>query len=167
MSEKTEPPSYEASSAEPPSYPRLLPAKFKVGCRETAPLVTVEELEAHLRTLGAFSRLKARVEQSSQQAPSSLQNDAVGAWTVFLCRAVHRFERWIKTVHALPEERSLPPLDVLMVWHAYMLVRVLAMIQRILNVLAESTYLRRRREPTAPSAEDALQISTCGGRKGH
>lgn len=122
MSENVEPPSYAASNADPPSYPSPLPATFRVGVADTSPLLTIEEVEAHLRILGAFSQLKANVEAANSGATAPLKLDAPAAWTVFLCRAVYRFERWILTAPTLDQDRALPPLDVLMVWHSYMLV---------------------------------------------
>ncbi|KZV98764.1 hypothetical protein EXIGLDRAFT_746476, partial [Exidia glandulosa HHB12029] len=119
--EDQQPPTYAASRAEPPPYPRLLPATFRVGFRETTPFVTVDELEDHLRILGAFSRLKSRVELDGQQPHLAHPLEPAAAWTVFLCRAVYRFTRWLQAVKVTPDESSLPPLDVLMVWHAYML----------------------------------------------
>ncbi|KAG8958094.1 hypothetical protein FRC03_009468 [Tulasnella sp. 419] len=56
------------------------------------------------------------------------------AWAVYLANAVRRFEKWVKVVVARNtpsgaseenvapwEEREIPPLDVIMVWHTYLL----------------------------------------------
>ncbi|KAH7093904.1 hypothetical protein BKA62DRAFT_775752 [Auriculariales sp. MPI-PUGE-AT-0066] len=99
-----------------------LPPKFRVGDKSTAPVVTLDEVEAHLRILGAFNHLKTRValaqENFGQSRETVAQLNATEAWIVFLCRAVHRFDKWLRSS---PAEGSTPPLDVLMVWHSYML----------------------------------------------
>ncbi|KAH7101531.1 hypothetical protein BKA62DRAFT_179183 [Auriculariales sp. MPI-PUGE-AT-0066] len=73
--------------------------------------------------LGAFSRLKSRVglANDTHNESSPIRLEEQDAWTVFLCRAVHRFQLWISNVHELPQEGYIPPLDVLMVWHSYLL----------------------------------------------
>ncbi|KAH9930331.1 uncharacterized protein B0H18DRAFT_994444, partial [Fomitopsis serialis] len=82
--------------------------------------------------LGAFNTLAKRVEacpledlpvfardlDSTQETPRR--------WAWFVCLAVERFRRWTKHVNANQDIESwvkaeAPPLDVLMVWHAYML----------------------------------------------
>lgn len=69
----------------PPPYPTSLPDTFPIGNKKTSPLVTVEELQAHLRILGAFDALRQQV------------NNAAGpdGWAVFLARAVYRFQKWV------------------------------------------------------------------------
>lgn len=103
----------------PPPYPTSLPGKFPIGKQKTAPLVNVSDLENHLRLLGAFDLLQTTVRNANPADPDD-------AWVVYLARAVYRFEKWIL---ANPNDRSgsdsLPPLDVLMVWHSYCLVRIL------------------------------------------
>ncbi|KAF8317035.1 uncharacterized protein EI90DRAFT_2943755 [Cantharellus anzutake] len=101
--------------APPPPYPTSLPDKFPIGKQYTSPLVNVADLQDHLRLLGAFDLLQNLVRSAN---PS----DSDDAWIVYLARAVYRFEKWIL---ANPSDRSgpetLPPLDVLMVWHSYCL----------------------------------------------
>ncbi|SRR5258708_30179244 len=103
----------------PPPYPTSLPDKFPIGKQKAATLVSVSELESHLRLLGAFDLLQTTVRSANPA-------DSDDAWVVYLARAVYRFERWIL---ANPNDRSgsntLPPLDVMMVWHSYCLVRTL------------------------------------------
>jgi len=117
-------PAYTRSEAElePPGYSTTLPASFRIGQSNTSPVLRVEEVEAHLKILGAFSRLKTRVSLAQETVSESrLEPDA--AWTVFLCRAVHRFEKWIQSrPMGQPVPWTIVPLDVLMVWHSYMLV---------------------------------------------
>ncbi|KAG9012494.1 hypothetical protein FRB94_005811 [Tulasnella sp. JGI-2019a] len=92
------------------------------------------DLHAHLILLGAFHRLREEVRTQKGRLDFDLTPDE--AWTVFLERAVHRFQSWITQVIGndgddditvdLSTARSLtadecPPIDVLMVWHTYML----------------------------------------------
>lgn len=105
----------------PPAYPTSLPDKFRIGMVMTPPLVSVSELQAHLRLLGAFATLRKSVEATAE---SKENGDA--AWAVFLARAVYRFHRWV--IRVRPEtdgtlkHEAMPPIDVLMVWHSYCLV---------------------------------------------
>lgn len=105
----------------PPPYPIALPASFSVGPRVTKPIVSIANVEAHLRILGAFDLIRQTVMQARQVDEKI---DAAGAWAVFLARAVHRFERWVAGNAApfLPVGRYIPPPDVLLVWHSYLLV---------------------------------------------
>lgn len=101
-------------------YPTELPTTFPIGKQEVPPLVNITELQAHLRILGAFDQLKKSVEAS--QYPSG-----VSAWVIFVNRAVHRFYKWLNSpsregVIPASSEETMPPLDVLMVWHSYLLV---------------------------------------------
>ncbi|KAH7101530.1 hypothetical protein BKA62DRAFT_703261 [Auriculariales sp. MPI-PUGE-AT-0066] len=109
----------------PPGYGTTLPETFPVGSKKTRPVVSVDEVNAHLVLLGAFSRLKSRVglANDTHNESSPIRLEEQDAWTVFLCRAVHRFQLWISNVHELPQEGYIPPLDVLMVWHSYLLVK--------------------------------------------
>ncbi|KAI5476686.1 hypothetical protein MNV49_007400 [Pseudohyphozyma bogoriensis] len=127
------PPSYATQAASgdlaPPSF-SAFPSSYKIGYHvATPPLVTPLELKQHLVVLAAFHELKRAV-----QAPDLVIAGAGGGcsvedkdarWSVFLCEAVERFERWIamlatsESVVLGPAE--LPPLDVALVWHAYTL----------------------------------------------
>jgi hypothetical protein len=100
-----------------------LPQTFPVGKHNPAPLVTVEELQAHLRILGAFSKLKEHVHQSV----NGTEKEKDEGWVVYVSRAVHRFgvfmgTEWTSAFSGWKEETA-PPLDVLMVLHSYLLVR--------------------------------------------
>lgn len=116
-------------STQPPPFshedPTTLPATFPIGEHEVAPLVNVADLQAHLRLLGAFDRLKYTVQHPVGEIPASIQQDDL--WALFLHRAVHRFEAfmsatWPKNVVVASTEATMPPLDVLMAWHTYLLV---------------------------------------------
>ncbi|CAG7852909.1 SubName: Full=Uncharacterized protein {ECO:0000313/EMBL:CCA76091.1} [Serendipita indica DSM 11827] len=104
-------------------YPTELPPAFPIGFRQTAPLVNVTELQAHLRLLGAISRLKFDVQ--SQRSGIAARGTKDMAWVVFVNRAVFRFFTWVSASwqRSRPgfDETMIPPLDVLMVWHTYLL----------------------------------------------
>lgn len=118
------------SKVPPPSYPVSLPPSFRVGKHYTPPVVTGEELLAHLRILGAFHALR---DQIRNEGFESLTPD--DAWYAFTARAVHRFKLWVDKVVEFESlsapslgsdghlvEEMIPPLDVLMIWHSYLLV---------------------------------------------
>lgn len=118
----------EGTEQLPPSYteyPTELPTTFPIGKHEVPPLVNVTDLQAHLRLLGAFDRLKFIVEHPVDGLPPGIRREHL--WLLFLNRAVHRFEifmsaTWSGDVVVASTEASMPPLDVLMVWHTYLLV---------------------------------------------
>ncbi|KAF7304479.1 hypothetical protein HMN09_00850200 [Mycena chlorophos] len=104
-------------------------ATFNVGGKETKPFVTVDQLKDHLALLHAFADLRARVEDTSADELGidyfPPENEKERRWSVFVGFAVERFERWCLAL-TLKEAESeiaaiLPPLDVLMVWHTYLL----------------------------------------------
>ncbi|EPT03014.1 hypothetical protein FOMPIDRAFT_1159610 [Fomitopsis schrenkii] len=90
-------------------------------------LVGVESIKAHLRLLATFKRLRQRVESSpSESLPDVAQFlDGPQRWAWFVGLAVERFQRWLKhvkwTEFATWVVNDIPPLDVLMMWHSYML----------------------------------------------
>ncbi|KAH7101533.1 hypothetical protein BKA62DRAFT_770548 [Auriculariales sp. MPI-PUGE-AT-0066] len=135
---------------------RSLPETFSIGFKHTSPLVSIDEVKAHLLVLGAFNKLKLRVTHANA-ANGGLE--AQDAWTVFLCRAVHRFQLWIESVQELPQAGYLPPLDVLMVWHSYMLNPFIYEedSKRMIPRLAELEYAKR--PPTFPSGLVARSLN--------
>ncbi|KAF9515839.1 hypothetical protein BS47DRAFT_723038 [Hydnum rufescens UP504] len=107
-SAEASPPTYEA-------YPTCLPETFPIGRTKTTPVVSTDLLQAHLTILGAFDALHQKVRQVGA-------NDPDAAWAVFLARAVYRFQKWAPCAKFADTEVSpMPPLDVLMVWHSYLL----------------------------------------------
>jgi hypothetical protein len=104
------------------------PQSYSIRSKFLAPfeLVTIPEIRAHLSFLGAFARLKAEVK--SQKGPD-VRGSVDELWAIYVARAVDRFALWIKNgLGDLggPDPRELvedeiPPLDVLMAWHTYML----------------------------------------------
>ncbi|KAG8988760.1 hypothetical protein FRB93_004002 [Tulasnella sp. JGI-2019a] len=115
-----------------------LQTTYRIGTKHTPPLVLPSYLEAHLILLGAFHRLREGVRtqkgwvdvETPRLSPDEL-------WAIFLERAVYRFEMWAtKMMDALNTEEMdtgtaqadgrldpdrVPPLDVILVWHTYML----------------------------------------------
>ncbi|KAG8963928.1 hypothetical protein FRC03_002424 [Tulasnella sp. 419] len=140
MHRPEQPPSYQdkpafpqPSPAAPPSYDApfssavnsSLPNHFVIGSRTTSPLVLPSDLLSHLRLLGAFKKLKEEVHRKAQSG-----TDRDGSWSIFLARAVYRFTLWVEHIanvaSKLNEKGSMadalmPPIDVMMVWHTYML----------------------------------------------
>jgi hypothetical protein len=118
-------PSYEVE--QPPSYseyPTELPTTFPIGKKNVPPLVNVTELQAHLKLLGAFDRLKGSVV--GQRLPEGMNKEQ--AWVVFVNKAVHRFytllqANWPDGCVVASSETTMPPLDIVLVWHSYLLVR--------------------------------------------
>ena len=108
-SSKTSPPTYAP-------YPTSLPDKFPVGRNKTTPVVSIDQVQAHLTILGAFHALRRLVREAGADDPDA-------AWAIFLARAVHRFQTWAPCVRFTGNDLvPMPPLDVLMVWHSYLLV---------------------------------------------
>ncbi|KAG2145431.1 uncharacterized protein EDB93DRAFT_504192 [Suillus bovinus] len=104
---------------EPPQY--TLPDTFNIGRCSTHHLVRPDQLKAHLQLLAAFSHLKQRVV-ASENLIAGLESDSEKRWVWFVNLAVERFERWCLTIKQSDTvEHRLPPIDVTMVWHAYLL----------------------------------------------
>ncbi|KAG8806593.1 hypothetical protein FRC17_004914 [Serendipita sp. 399] len=111
----------------PPQYSEYptntnLPSQFPIGGQNTSPLVNVAELQAHLRLLGAIHKLKEDVQ--SQQDGIAATNKEI-TWVVFVNKAVYRFFAWTAAIwvreSSVVSEWDIPPLDVIMVWHTYLL----------------------------------------------
>ena len=102
--------------------PMSLTGVFSVGSGVVTTLVSLDEVQAHLRILGAFAKLRILVGEAHNARPSTpgLPSSIDEAWVVFLHRAVYRFELWVKSDRR--HGNALPPLDVLTVWHGFMLV---------------------------------------------
>ncbi|KIM19567.1 hypothetical protein M408DRAFT_83383 [Serendipita vermifera MAFF 305830] len=113
---------HEEGPPEYTEYPTKLPESFPIGPHKVQPLVNVTGLQAHLKLLGAIHKLKQNV-QSQEDGIAARNKDQ--AWVVFVNRAVHRFYQWTTSPWSrhLPRltEQVVPPLDVIMVWHSYLL----------------------------------------------
>lgn len=105
----------------PPAYPTSLPEEFPIGAVKAPPVVSVSELQDHLRLLGAFATLRKNVE-----ATADSKEDSDAAWAIYVARAVYRFHRWVSVMNPQADgslsDDGIPPIDVLMVWHSYALV---------------------------------------------
>lgn len=112
-----------------------LPNHFKINNNYVLPQLMPSDLEAHLVLLGAFHRLKEEV-LSLKGVKADIPMEPEERWAVFLQRAVYRFEQWaIRMIGGEGEDdeeskeskprvlkpNEVPPLDVMMVWHTYML----------------------------------------------
>ncbi|KAF8664178.1 hypothetical protein AX16_000799, partial [Volvariella volvacea WC 439] len=132
----TRPPTPHPASNElpiPSDYPlssRTNPIEYQIGSRKLrTPLVNAEQLKAHLSLLGAFAELREKVEMEYMDLPEwnySMPNDPKRRWGWFIGIAVERFEQWCMALlphdpHNYIGRDDLPPLDVMMVWHAYLL----------------------------------------------
>ncbi|KAG9048661.1 hypothetical protein FS837_012289 [Tulasnella sp. UAMH 9824] len=111
-----------------------VPNHFKINEKYVKVQVMPSELQAHLVLLGAFHRLREEVRNlTGIKADIPMEPDE--RYAVFLQRAVYRFEQWAVRMigtgddgedEASGQPRGLapnevPPLDVIMVWHTYML----------------------------------------------
>ncbi|KDQ63947.1 hypothetical protein JAAARDRAFT_187342 [Jaapia argillacea MUCL 33604] len=131
MTEVKRVPSYSINdkyAEDPPAY--HAPTTYTIGSKQTDhPVVNPEQLKLHLRLLRAFHDLRQTVEgiEHEQFLELVLKMERVERWAWFVHLAVERFQRWVES---LPEkvapldvwiEDWMPPLDVLMVWHSYLL----------------------------------------------
>ncbi|KAG6865062.1 hypothetical protein C0991_005381 [Blastosporella zonata] len=110
----------------PPSYE--FPQTFAIGVKRTnAPLITSTQVKNHLALLYAFATLKTRIDglyAEGNEIPF-LPKTKDRCWGWFIALAVERFSIWCKSLQQKDSSKhaaeALPPVDVLMVWHAYML----------------------------------------------
>ncbi|KAF9235563.1 hypothetical protein BU15DRAFT_51289 [Melanogaster broomeanus] len=91
------------------------------------PLVSPEQVKGHLRLLRAFHNLRIIVEDcKDRRIPGyAMQMDRHRRWEWFIHLAIDRFERWVQSLQFVPLAKfvteHMPPLDVWLVWHAYIL----------------------------------------------
>lgn len=102
---------------EPDQLLRTVAGKVSKVPRDAIP--SAECCAAHLQLLELFVELRDRVEEwgtSSCMSPDD-------AWQGFVKLAVARFTYWFRTAprSVIEMETSVPPLDVLMAWHSFML----------------------------------------------
>ena len=94
-------------------------ARDRLGSKDHLP--TEAHCLAHLSLLESFLGLKCRVERLAEE--QGMAPDA--AWGRYLQQSVHKFTDWISSrVLSDNEENELTPvpqLEVLMMWHAFML----------------------------------------------
>ncbi|KAG5637806.1 hypothetical protein H0H81_003138 [Sphagnurus paluster] len=120
------PPGYPTHDP-PPSY--AFPQTFNIGKNRTnAPLVSSAQVKGHLALLHAFAKLRAEIDtldDNTQRLLPFIPTDKDRRWAWFVGLAVDRFSVWCDSLRPgdslSTADDFLPPLDVLMVWHAYML----------------------------------------------
>lgn len=96
----------------------------------TSPSIPTQDIHSHIRLMRAIHQLQVNIQPGAvpfdSQSGAPLPSDAM---ILFLDRAVQRFGVWVNAQQdvnpgtspfSLSQER-VPPLDVLMIWHAYML----------------------------------------------
>jgi len=116
---------FSISDAPPPDY--ALQSNFKIGKDLTPkPLVSAAQLQLHLDLLRAFKELRTRVETGDNGFPDVVQSlEPERRWLWFLELAAARFQLWTENLTSETKEdffaSGIPPLDVWMVWHSYML----------------------------------------------
>ncbi|KAG6917558.1 hypothetical protein DXG01_002027 [Tephrocybe rancida] len=114
----------------PPKY-YALPPTFSIGRKHTSHLVKMAEIKGHLALLHAFTRLRSQIRKlrwlpsGSGNAIDHMPFDQDARWVWYVSLAVERFTVWCESLRSADSSRPaaefLPPLDVLMVWHAYLL----------------------------------------------
>lgn len=131
---------------DPPEY--ISQSQFHVGKAVTlVPFVTPSQLKVHLGLLRAFRELKLKVQENPDVPnvfpPLAGALDPEARWVWFLELALERyvihhhspfnselrttpprFRRWVLALGVLrasPTAVDNPPLDVWLIWHAYML----------------------------------------------
>lgn len=113
-----------------------VPNHFKINGQYVKVQVMPSDLQAHLTLLGAFHRLREEV-RTINHVKADIPMEPDERYAVFLQRAVYRFEQWaVRMMGVVDEgedgtptsdqpgrlaENEVPPLDVIMVWHTYML----------------------------------------------
>ncbi|KAF8438942.1 hypothetical protein L210DRAFT_2235973 [Boletus edulis BED1] len=117
-------PPYTAVQAPPPRY--TLPETFNIGRRNVDLFIQPQQLKGHLSMLHAFHSLRVTIESNDEpRFPRNIREmEPEKRWGWFVSIAVERFERWCRSLGEwcfANLELALPPVDVLMVWHAYLL----------------------------------------------
>ncbi|PCH42493.1 hypothetical protein WOLCODRAFT_17768 [Wolfiporia cocos MD-104 SS10] len=109
--------------------PTYGPSTYRIGSSNLqSPLVNVAHVRAHLNLLSAFKKLRITIERNEilNLPPLAKDLSKLQRWSWFVNLAVDRFHQWAEVMHNanslhIWDVDFIPPLDVLMVWHAYML----------------------------------------------
>ncbi|KAI0096086.1 hypothetical protein GGR51DRAFT_567522 [Nemania sp. FL0031] len=80
-------------------------------------LPAIFECAAHLMLLDAIVRTEADVEKWANA--KNIEKEV--AWNAYCSAAAVRFLKWSQTAETDNDKGTIPPLDILMVWHTYML----------------------------------------------
>lgn len=88
------------------------------------PTIPVDDVKLHIFLMMSISKLQESVEGGPFAVDGESGNLLLSQETMtYIRNAVQRFRMWLGylTVSPSPEKEPIPPLDVLMIWHAYML----------------------------------------------
>lgn len=96
-----------------PSEPKSSSQVTETGLR----LPDRSELSTHLKLIDAIMCLKKGIDDRAQ----SKQMEAGKAWDQFCQAAAVKFLEWSENVDVSQKTIPIPPLDILMIWHSYML----------------------------------------------
>lgn len=80
-------------------------------------LPNMSELTTHLKLIDAIMCLKNGIEDQAQ----AKNVEAEKAWDQFCRSAAVKFLEWSENVDVSQKKIPIPPLDILMIWHSYML----------------------------------------------
>ena len=95
--------------------------RFQAALNTLSPLVKLDHIKAHLVLIGAFREALEKVDKFTGSF------ELTDALCSYLSRGVHRLHAWLTYVISTSADRStvqpqeLPPLDVLLLFHAYLL----------------------------------------------
>ncbi|KAG6917585.1 hypothetical protein DXG01_001933 [Tephrocybe rancida] len=111
------------------NYMAQPPTTFTIGrTRTEEPLVNRDQIRGHLLLLHEFSALRTSIEKldvKTEPEIKFLPKDKDRRWVWFVGLAVERFTIWCESLppdcSEVPATTFFPPLDVLMVWHTFML----------------------------------------------
>ncbi|KAK0230087.1 hypothetical protein IW262DRAFT_377559 [Armillaria fumosa] len=116
----------DGNESNTPSSSYELPYLLLIGRRAIqTPFVSISQLKGHLCLLKHFASLRKEVERMDCSIYRDAPKDKEPRWAWFVGLAVERFERWCKELTSDDNinfaDQCLPPVDVIMVWHAYLL----------------------------------------------
>lgn len=80
-------------------------------------LPDIPELLTHLKLIDAIICLRNAIKIQA----AAYGKEAGRAWEAFCAAAAARFLDWSENVDASEKTIPIPPLDILMIWHSYML----------------------------------------------
>lgn len=108
----------QMAKPQPPLY-RLapIPQAQPESTPQTTDLPSMTECATHLQLLNAIIRLKNAVDDLGQKK----EMPEGQAWNQFCETAAAKFLKWSKNVDTSSQTIPVPPLEVLMVWHSFML----------------------------------------------
>ncbi|KAG6845551.1 hypothetical protein H0H87_007795 [Tephrocybe sp. NHM501043] len=129
------------------------------------------QVKGHLALLHSFASLRAQIQDlptqtsDSEHATNYMPYDQDARWAWFVSLAVERFTHWCESLTSSdasrPAAEFLPPIDVLMVWHAYLLNPGSVSCAKVKsNVLMRSTLVVATPIFSASLDSDLLSILT-------